>query len=47
VGDEVDLIASPTPDEARLFENAGPEKIPSNNLQTLVAAADGNAEGLR
>jgi lipoprotein-anchoring transpeptidase ErfK/SrfK len=51
VGDEVDLIASPTPEEASLFEQPAPEKIPasdkiqSRHLQAQVAAADGIAEG--
>jgi lipoprotein-anchoring transpeptidase ErfK/SrfK len=51
VGDEVDLIANPTPEEAGLFEPAVPEKIPASNkneskhLQAQVAAADGIPEG--
>ena len=44
VGDEVDLIADPTPEEAGLF--SAPEKIESNHLQARMAAADGIAEGL-
>lgn len=44
VGDEVDLIADPTPEEAGLFN--APEKIESNHLQARMAAADGIAEGL-
>lgn len=46
VGDEVDLIANPTPEEAGLFEQAAPEKIQAPHLQAQVAAADGIAEGL-
>ena len=52
VGDEVDLIADPTPEEASLFETA-PDKIPASekihaaHLQTTVASADGIAEGLQ
>ena len=51
VGDEVDLIANPTPEEASLFETA-PEKNPASDkihaehLQATVASADGSAEGL-
>lgn len=47
VGDEVDLIANPTPEEASLFEPSAPEKIQGNHLQARVAAADGIAEGLQ
>ncbi len=35
VGDEVDLIADPTPEEARLFDGS-----PANNLQARTAPAD-------
>ncbi|HEX5229458.1 MAG TPA: L,D-transpeptidase [Bryobacteraceae bacterium] len=44
VGDEVDLVANPTPQEAVLFD--APEKNQSNHLQAQVVAADGIAEGL-
>ena len=45
VGDEVDLVASPTPEQASLFQ-AAPEKIQAAHLQAQMAAADGIAEGL-
>jgi len=45
VGDEVDMVANPTPEQASLFETS-PEKIPASNLQAQMAAADGIAEGL-
>jgi lipoprotein-anchoring transpeptidase ErfK/SrfK len=35
VGDEVDLVAEPTPEETRLFEES-----PADNLQAKTAAAD-------
>jgi hypothetical protein len=42
VGDEVDLIAQPTPEEAAFFEESH-----ANNLQAKAAAADGvNVGGL-
>jgi lipoprotein-anchoring transpeptidase ErfK/SrfK len=47
VGDEVDLVANPTPEEASLFEEAAPGKINGHRLQAQVAAADGSAEGLQ
>jgi lipoprotein-anchoring transpeptidase ErfK/SrfK len=47
VGDEVDLIANPTPEEASLFEPAIQDKNPANHLQALVGAADGIAGGLQ
>ncbi len=40
VGDEVDLIADPTPDEASLFAES-----PAGNLQAKAAAADGRSVG--
>ncbi|HTB19064.1 MAG TPA: L,D-transpeptidase [Bryobacteraceae bacterium] len=40
VGDEVDLIADPTPEEASLFE-----ETPADNLQAKAVAADGRAVG--
>jgi len=46
VGDEVDLIADPTPQEAILFEQAVPAKIHANSLQTRVAVADVIAGGV-
>jgi lipoprotein-anchoring transpeptidase ErfK/SrfK len=46
VGDEVDLIANPTPEEASLFEQAAP-KIQGRHLQAQVAAADDIAGGLQ
>lgn len=52
VGDEVDLIANPTAEEASLFAETAPDKIPaadkiqSHHLQARVAAADGIAGGL-
>jgi lipoprotein-anchoring transpeptidase ErfK/SrfK len=45
VGDEVDLIAEPTPEEAALF-HAG-DKIQSARLQALTSTADGIAGGLQ
>lgn len=45
VGDEVDLVTNPTPEEASLFD-AAPQKILSKHLQARMAAADGIAEGL-
>jgi len=45
VGDEVDLVAAPTPEQARLFDPV-PEKIQTAHLQAQMAAADGIAEGL-
>jgi lipoprotein-anchoring transpeptidase ErfK/SrfK len=47
LGDEVDLVANPTPQEASLFEEAVPNKIPGNHLQAQVAAADGIAGGMQ
>lgn len=40
VGDEVDLIADPSPEEARLFDQAAPDKIRANRLQSRIAVAD-------
>jgi len=40
VGDEVDLIADPSPEEARLFHQAAPDKIHANRLQSRIAVAD-------
>ena len=40
VGDEVDLIADPTPEEASLFE-----ETPADNLQAKTSAADGTIVG--
>jgi lipoprotein-anchoring transpeptidase ErfK/SrfK len=45
VGDEVDLIANPTPQEASLFDSAS-DKIQNKHLQALVVAADDIAGGL-
>jgi lipoprotein-anchoring transpeptidase ErfK/SrfK len=45
VGDEVDLIEDPTPEEANLF-NAPTQKIPNNQLQLTMAAADVSAGGM-
>jgi lipoprotein-anchoring transpeptidase ErfK/SrfK len=51
VGDEVDLIANPTLEEASLFGEVAPEKIPtsdkiqSHHLQAQGASADGSTEG--
>lgn len=47
VGDEVDLVANPTPEEARLFNEAVPDKIPPAHLQARVTAADDIAGGLQ
>ena len=47
VGDEVDLIADPTPEEAALFDRAVPAKIPENRLQTTIALADVIAGGMQ
>ena len=48
VGDEVDMVANPTPEEAKLFEPAAPQqKITGEHLQAQIAAADGIAEGLQ
>jgi lipoprotein-anchoring transpeptidase ErfK/SrfK len=47
VGDEVDLVANPTPEVASLFEDATGDKIQGKHLQARVAAADGIAEGLQ
>ena len=47
VGDEVDLIADPTPEEAALFQYAVPTKNPANRLQTTVALADVIAGGMQ
>jgi lipoprotein-anchoring transpeptidase ErfK/SrfK len=40
VGDEVDLIADPTPEEARLFDESH-----ADNLQAKTSAADGRIVG--
>jgi hypothetical protein len=40
VGDEVDLIADPTPEEAGLFQESH-----ADNLQAKAAAADGTTVG--
>ena len=40
VGDEVDLISNPTPDEASLFEESH-----ADNLQAKAVAADGRSVG--
>jgi hypothetical protein len=45
VGDEVDLIEEPSPEEAGLF-NAPTQKIPNNQLQLTMAAADVSAGGM-
>jgi lipoprotein-anchoring transpeptidase ErfK/SrfK len=45
VGDEVDLIADPTPEIAALFEPA--DKIQAAHLQAAMTAADGIAGGLQ
>jgi lipoprotein-anchoring transpeptidase ErfK/SrfK len=47
VGDEVDLIANPTPEEAALFEEVDFNKIAAANLQPRMGAADGIAGGLQ
>jgi len=47
VGDEVDLVASPTPEEAKLFHQTAPDKIPAGHLQARVGAADDIAGGLQ
>jgi lipoprotein-anchoring transpeptidase ErfK/SrfK len=46
VGDEVDLIDNPTPEETGLFEEYS-DKIQVNHLQATVAAADGIAGGMQ
>jgi lipoprotein-anchoring transpeptidase ErfK/SrfK len=46
VGDEVDLIAEPTPEEAALFDTTG-DKIQRAHLQAVTPAADGIAGGLQ
>jgi lipoprotein-anchoring transpeptidase ErfK/SrfK len=46
VGDEVDLIADPTPEEASFFHETAPDKIPGTRLQSAMAAADGIAGGM-
>jgi lipoprotein-anchoring transpeptidase ErfK/SrfK len=46
VGDEVDLIANPTPEEAALFEEMDFNKIAAAHLQAPTGAADGIAGGL-
>ena len=45
VGDEVDLITEPTPEEASLFEEAAPAKSLAGNLQAKAASADGRTVG--
>jgi hypothetical protein len=40
VGDEVDLIADPTPEEASLFDETH-----ADNLQAKTSAADGTIVG--
>jgi lipoprotein-anchoring transpeptidase ErfK/SrfK len=40
VGDEVDLIAEPGPEEANLFEDVPPHKSQPDNLQAKAPAAD-------
>jgi hypothetical protein len=45
VGDEVDLIANPTPEEASLFEETAPAGSHAGNLQAKAVAADGRAVG--
>jgi lipoprotein-anchoring transpeptidase ErfK/SrfK len=40
VGDEVDLIAEPTPDDAALFDPAALDKTHINDLQARTIAAD-------
>jgi lipoprotein-anchoring transpeptidase ErfK/SrfK len=47
VGDEVDLVANPTPEEDSLFVGAAPDKIPAAHLQARVAVADGIAGGMQ
>lgn len=47
VGDEVDLIADPTPQEAALFEEMDSNKIAAAHLQPRMAAADVIAGGLQ
>jgi lipoprotein-anchoring transpeptidase ErfK/SrfK len=47
VGDEVDIVANPTPEEARLFNEAAPDKIPAAHLQARVNATDDIAGGLQ
>jgi lipoprotein-anchoring transpeptidase ErfK/SrfK len=47
VGDEVDLIANPTPEEASLFEESAPKKIHGDHLQAAVIVADNIAGGLQ
>ena len=47
VGDEVDLVADPTPEEARLFGEAAVDKINGRRLQAALMAADGIAGGLQ
>ena len=47
VGDEVDLVANPTPEEASLFNEAAPDKIPAAHLQARLAAADVIAGGMQ
>lgn len=47
VGDEVDLIANPTPEEAGLFEKTDSKEIVAAHLQAHIAAADVIAGGLQ
>lgn len=47
VGDEVDLIADPTPEEAGLFDRAARGKIHTNRLQAKMAPADVIAGGMQ
>lgn len=47
VGDEVDLIGDPTPEEASLFERATPDKNHANYLQAKIPPADVIAGGMQ
>ena len=47
VGDEVDLIGNPTPEEAGLFQKMDANKIQAAHLQARMPAADGIAGGLQ
>jgi lipoprotein-anchoring transpeptidase ErfK/SrfK len=44
VGDQVELITEPTPEETRLFEEA-PDQIEAQHLQAKAVAADGRTFG--